>query len=144
MSDAAAELTFCLRLMRAQSALTRKLDQRLSNLHGLSFGDFMILHHLRHAEAGRLRRTELAACLGLTVSGATRALLPLEKIGLVERQADARDARVGYACLSPAGAELYQHARLSADQACRDAMRGVAPADIELLLAALAPLNGDG
>ncbi|MEN9397338.1 MAG: hypothetical protein RLZ81_1868, partial [Pseudomonadota bacterium] len=45
----AASLEFCMRLTRAYATLTRRLDSALSSLHGLSFGDFMILYHLERA-----------------------------------------------------------------------------------------------
>ena len=96
----AASLEFCMRLTRAYATLTRRLDNALSNLHGLSFGDFMILYHLERAPGTRLRRIDLAERLGLTASGVTRSLLPLEKLGLVSRQPDPRDARVGYLLLN--------------------------------------------
>ena len=41
-----ASLEFCLRLTRAYATLTRRLDNALSSVHGLSFGDFMILYYL--------------------------------------------------------------------------------------------------
>ena len=55
------------------------------------------------APGGRLRRVDLAERQGLTASGVTRSLLPLEKTGLVGRQPDPRDARVGYAVITAAG-----------------------------------------
>ena len=119
-SEASASLAFCLRLNRAYAVLTRRLDNALSGVHGLSFGDFMVLYYLGHAPQQRLRRTDLAERLGLTVSGATRTLLPLEKIGLIARQSDPRDARVAYATLTPAGQELLNNAMVSAEAACQE------------------------
>lgn len=101
---------FCLRLARAASSLTRRFDAALGNHHGISFADYQLLRHLARAPEGRLRRVDLAERLGLTASGVTRSLLPLEKIGLVTRQSDPRDARVGYAVITQAGAELVANA----------------------------------
>jgi hypothetical protein len=42
-------LEFCLRLNRAYATLTRRLDNALSSVHGLRFGDFMILSYLDRA-----------------------------------------------------------------------------------------------
>ncbi len=39
----------------------------------------MTLYYLERAPGGRLRRVDLAERLGLTASGVTRSLLPLEK-----------------------------------------------------------------
>jgi len=92
-------LDFCIRLTRAQSATVRRLDNVLS-IHGLSFNDFLILYYLEKAPESKLRRIDLAERLGVTASGVTRSLLPLEKLGQVARQQDPRDARVGYAVLT--------------------------------------------
>lgn len=103
---------FCLRMARAWAALSRRLDSSLGSLHGISFADYQLLLSLHRAPGGRLRRVDLADKLGLTASGVTRSLLPLEKIGLVGRQSDPRDARVGYAIITPVGSELVLNASL--------------------------------
>jgi DNA-binding MarR family transcriptional regulator len=112
-------------LARTYTAATRRIDAKLSAVHGLSFSDFMILHHLKYAHSGRLRRADLAECMGLTASAVTKSLLPLEKIGWVSRQSDPRDARVGYACLTPAGAQLVDDAELTAESSCQEAYQAI-------------------
>lgn len=97
------QLDLCLRLARAHAALIRRFDGALGGAHGISFSDFILMLHLRRAPTGKLRRVDLADRLGLTASGVTRMLLPLEKIGLVSRQSDGRDARVSYAMLTKSG-----------------------------------------
>jgi DNA-binding MarR family transcriptional regulator len=101
-------LDFCLRLTKAHAVLVRRFDGHLGTLHGLSFGDFVLLLHLSRSPAGKLRRIDLAEQLGVTASAVTRALIPLERIGLVTRQRDLRDARVGYATLTKAGQRVLQ------------------------------------
>jgi DNA-binding MarR family transcriptional regulator len=108
--DTSTAIDFCLRLSRAATAMTRRFDAALGNHHGISFADYQLLRHLARAPEGRLRRVDLAERLGLTASGITRSLLPLEKIGLVGRQSDPRDARVGYAIITIAGVELVTNA----------------------------------
>ncbi|MFI7277681.1 MarR family winged helix-turn-helix transcriptional regulator [Streptomyces sp. NPDC049879] len=100
MSEA---LDASLRLVRAQTALVRRFDASLGGLHGVSLADFTTLLHLARAPGGRMRRVDLAEALGLTASGVTRGLVPLERIGLVARETDARDARVAYAALTDTG-----------------------------------------
>jgi DNA-binding MarR family transcriptional regulator len=133
-----------MRLTRAYATLTRRLDNALSNVHGLSFGDFMILYHLERAPGSRLRRIDLAERLGVTASGVTRSLLPLEKLGLVARQPDPRDARVGYALLTEAGQQLLQYALVSVQPIAQEALQQV-PADqveaLSMLLGQLAGVN---
>lgn len=139
---ATASLDFCLRLTRGHATLTRRLDNALSGLHGLSFGDFMILYHLGRAPATRLRRMDLAERLGLTASGVTRSLLPLEKIGLIERQADPRDARVGYASITVAGQQLLAHALVSVVPITEEVTRGVAAEQLDAFSLLLGQLAG--
>jgi DNA-binding MarR family transcriptional regulator len=137
-SPATAPTDFCLRLARAHAVLIRRFDSALGNHHGLSFGDFQVLDHLSRAPGGRLRRVDLAERLGLTASGVTRTLLPLEKIGLVTRQPDPRDARVGYAAVTPSGEELLLNATATTDMVSSDLLKNVPPDQ----LAAMADLLG--
>ncbi|MEN8820160.1 MAG: MarR family transcriptional regulator [Abyssibacter sp.] len=99
-----------LRLLRAQSQMSKRLDRALS-LHGLSLSEFQVLDALSTAPDQSLRRIDLADAVGLTASGVTRLLNPMEKIGLVDKQASARDARVSLVRLSSAGATRLEEAR---------------------------------
>lgn len=115
-------LNFCLRLAKANAALVRRFDGRLGTLHGVGFGDFMLLFALSQAPGGRLRRIDLAGELGLTASAVTRMLIPLEKIGLVKRQRDPRDARVGYATLTESGRRILAEALVTAEAVSQEAL----------------------
>ena len=115
MTNISESLSLCIALFRAQAVLSRRFDGRLGSFHGLSFGDFIVLHHISRAEDGRLRRVDLARELGLTASAVTRILIPLEKIGLVSRQTDEHDGRVGYAVLTKRGREILRDALESAE-----------------------------
>ncbi|MBD0676671.1 MarR family winged helix-turn-helix transcriptional regulator [Streptomyces sp. CBMA156] len=113
-------LDTALRLVRAQTAVVRRFDASLSRLHGVSLADFTMLLHLSQAPGGRMRRVDLADALGLTASGVTRGLAPLERIGLVSREAAARDARVAYAALTPTGRDRLAEMLHTARQAAAD------------------------
>ncbi|MET3133535.1 DNA-binding MarR family transcriptional regulator [Oxalobacteraceae bacterium GrIS 1.11] len=140
--DEDSALDFCLRLARAQAVLLRRLDNTLGNLHGVSFSDFQLLYHLQRAPGHRLRRVDLAERLALTASGVTRALLPLEKIGLVTRQPDPRDARVGYAVLTPTGLALLADAVATAKMVSQELLREIQASQLGALGAALAQIAG--
>lgn len=129
-------------LTRATAVVTNRLDRSLSGLHGLSFQDFSILYHLGRAPGQRLRRIDLALRLELTASGVTRSLLPLEKRGLVEREADPHDARATYAALSKGGKRLLTNAMTTAQQVCTECFQGVPGAQAEALQATLGGLAG--
>ena len=133
---------FCLRLARAHAALVRRFDNALGNHHGISFGDYQLLEHLARAPGGRLRRVDLAERVGLTASGVTRSLLPLEKIGLVTRQPDPRDARVGFAAITPTGHQMVDNATAVVDLVSREAVRGIDPAQVDLMTALLGGIAG--
>ncbi len=135
---------FCLRLARANAVLIRRFDNALGSHHGISFSDFQLLNHLARAPGGKLRRVDLAERVGLTASGVTRTLLPLEKIGLVTREADPRDARVGFAVITATGHELAHNATDVVDLVSREAVRSLAPqqvAEMAALLGGIAGMN---
>ncbi len=133
-------LDFCLRLAKAHASLARRLDGQLGALHGLSFGDFAVLLALSRAPSGRLRRVDLAQNVRLTASAVTRMLIPLEKIGLVSRQKDQRDARVGYAALTKAGEQVLKESLETAELVSREAIPSHAAAGLGVLSETLAQL----
>ena len=139
-------LDTCLRLARAQALLVKRFDHQLSRLHGLSFADFLLLQQLGSAPGGRMRRVDLAAALGMTASGVTRSLGPLERIGLVEREPDPRDARVAYAALTDAGRERLRYAEKAAGQLAASTFTadGWTPDDVTALAEYLTRLGGTG
>lgn len=140
--DTVTSLEFCLRLTRANAVMTNRLDRTLSSLHGLSFGDFMVLYHLSRAPEVRLRRIDLAHRMELTASGVTRTVLPLEKRGLVSRQEDPRDARIAFACLTKAGQRLLADAHTSAEQICQELTQAVPSGGMDAIASILGKLAG--
>ncbi len=107
MTTISSSLAFFLNLAKAQSILTRKFD---AHLGGLSLSDFMILYRLSQAKEEKMRRIDLADSVGLTASGITRLLAPMEKIGLVKREQNAHDARVSFVVLAPGGKRKLEEA----------------------------------
>lgn len=98
------------------NSLQLKIQKRLGSAlsaHGLGLSDYFVLDQLHRAPHQKLRRNELAERVGLTPSGITRLLNPLEKIGLVEKESNPRDARVSLVTLSATGKRLYQEASVS-------------------------------
>ena len=67
-----------------------------------------------------MRRVDLAEQVGLTPSGITRLLNPMEKIGLIEKEDNPRDARVSLVALSSAGKRVYQETHVSFQHASTD------------------------
>jgi DNA-binding MarR family transcriptional regulator len=106
-----------LEITSAARRVERRLDAELSNIVGLSFAEYRLLKSLAEAPSGRLSRVDLGAATGLTASGATRALRPLERIGVVETSSDDRDARRALAGLTAAGRRLVTDASAVVDDA---------------------------
>ena len=86
------------------------LVARCLEVQGLSFGELRLLLALHAGHPAGRRPTDLARELELTPSGVTRALLPLEKRGIVERTRDPGDARASHARLTAAGGTLLDDA----------------------------------
>ena len=124
-------------LAKVQSVISRSFD-RLS-IYGIGFNDFMILYILMQATGERMRRIDLAEKIGLTASGVTRMLMPLEKIGLIKREANERDARVSYVVLTETGKKLFEDAKETAGSVARE----IIPTEKTKKIATLADLLSD-
>jgi DNA-binding MarR family transcriptional regulator len=102
-------------LLFAVTQASAVVSRRFS-AHGLSFADFMIMHYLDSAPEQKLRRIDLAEKLGLTPSGITRLILPLEKIGIIKRLNDDADARARFSALTKAGKDLLNDATATLEE----------------------------
>jgi DNA-binding MarR family transcriptional regulator len=109
-SDISENHRFALAVAAAWSSLERQLDCSLSAIRGVSFAEYRLLRALSEAPNGQASRIDAARSIGLTASGVTRALRPLEKIGLVSTVRNKRDARHAMAKLTPAGQVLITEA----------------------------------
>ncbi|RYX96558.1 MAG: MarR family transcriptional regulator [Comamonadaceae bacterium] len=96
------------------AAMVLLLDDKLGTHHGLSWADFVLLTMLD--SGGAVRVAELARTLHTPASRLLQRLLPLEKIGLVERVGD-RDGKRRFT-LRPQGRRLFHEARDTAATAC--------------------------
>lgn len=92
-----------LRLMQSADEFRAKLSGEFSAVHGLSVNEYFLLMHLQRAPLNRLSRVELAKRMYVSASTVTRMAAPMEKLGLVTREADIRDARLAYVVLSKPG-----------------------------------------
>jgi DNA-binding MarR family transcriptional regulator len=93
-----------------------RADAELGAVHGIGLSDFVVLHTLAESPGGRLRRVDLARRVALTPSGVTRLLSPLERRGIVVREADGNDARATYAVLTRSGKTLVRDATHTVDK----------------------------
>lgn len=140
MEQISSSLKFFIDLAKAKTVISRRFDNRLS-FNGLGFSDFMILYHLGQAPGEKLRRVDLAEKIGITASGITRILLPMEKIGLVQREASEQDARVSYVLLAPGGKRLLTESIESAEVLAQDILSTTKTKKIEELTKILTELG---
>ena len=103
-------------VLGAASHLERNLSRDLSMVRGISLSEYLLLESLGR-QPGSTTRVDLAADVGLTPSGVTRALRPLEKLGYVVTEKDPRDARRSLARLTEAGETLVKEASKLIDEA---------------------------
>lgn len=112
MENINSSVEFFINSAKFQTKLTRRLDCYLG---GIGFNEFIILYHLSQSEEQKMRRIDLAEKIGLTASGVTRLLLPMEKIGLIKRESNPRDARVSYVVITSAGKTKLAEERIRAE-----------------------------
>jgi DNA-binding MarR family transcriptional regulator len=105
-----ADRQLLITLLAAAARLERRLDNAVSRIKGVSFSEYQLLLALQGKHNATAMRVDLAASIGLTPSGVTRALKPLEKIGYVRTVRDDRDARRSLAKLTPQGTTLLADA----------------------------------
>ncbi len=102
-------------LMSLQSKIQKRVGGPLS-AHGIGLSDYFVLNQLYQSQFQKMRRSDLAESVGLSPSGITRLLNPLEKIGLVEKELNPRDARVSLVTLTSVGKKIYEDAKVSFEQ----------------------------
>lgn len=95
--------TSALRLLQAADEFRAGLAGEFSSVHGISVNEFLLLLHLERSTAHRLPRVDLAKRMHVSASTITRMAAPMEKIGLLARDVDARDARLVFVVLTDTG-----------------------------------------
>ena len=100
-----------------------------------------MLNQLSQLPSHTLSRVELADSIGLTASGITRLLNPMEKMGLVEKQSNKRDARISLVKLSRSGQMLVLNALEAVDQIMQDSLKEVTKAERKALLSILKKIS---
>jgi len=133
MQPISMEAEFMMSYSLANTRLVKKIEYQLS-IHGLSFTEYMIMHQLDNAPNKTMRRIELAESVAISASGVTRLIAPMEKTGLVEKEANPRDARVSLVKLSASGERLYQEASMSFEHTVKHLTRQLSTYQLEKLI----------
>ena len=104
------QTTNALRLIQVADDFRAGLSREFSAVHGISVNEFLLLLHLERATAHRLSRVDLAKRMHVSASTITRMTAPMEKIGLVGRDVDDRDARLAFVVATATGREKLSQA----------------------------------
>ncbi|HPB44733.1 MAG TPA: MarR family winged helix-turn-helix transcriptional regulator [Microthrixaceae bacterium] len=129
-------------LAAAWANIERSLSRSISGVLGVSYSEYRILNALAAAPDHRASRVDLADAVGLTPSGVTRALKPLEKIGMVDSVKHERDARLTLATLTRSGARTVANANSVIAERCETLLANAPTArrQVEQLTSMLAEL----
>lgn len=118
------ESELLIKLANLQTRLQKQLSGALTP-HGISFTEYLVLYQLNQAPGKTMRRIDLAEKVGLSASGVTRLLNPMQKIGLVQKEENARDARVSLVALTRTGNSVFQEAETAFNQAAEALLKSV-------------------
>jgi DNA-binding MarR family transcriptional regulator len=132
-----AKLDLFMQLAKLQSIMSRNFD---SHLGGISMSEFVILYHINRATGQKMRRVDLAEKTGLTASGVTRLLLPMEKVHLIQKLANPDDGRVSLVSITPAGMEKLKEGIENAELLIGDMSFSLEDVDIDKLGATIKEL----
>ena len=125
METPSQEVSFVMNLWTMSTITSKKIDGYLGAVHGIGFTEYMALFHLSNAHNKTMRRIDLAHNIGVTASGITRLILPMEKNGLVIKEKNPRDARVSLVRLSPTGETILNNATTSLEETSKNLLKEV-------------------
>jgi len=97
--------------LAAHAFLVRQLDAELQATHSLSLSSYDVLLFLAQAPGSRMRLSELADSVLLSLSGISRLVDRLVREGLIVREQSTDDRRSNYAVLTDTGQTVLQEAR---------------------------------
>lgn len=127
------KLNLILTLSSLHARIFKQIDRDLS-VHGISFSEFYVMYQLSQAPERTMRRIDLAESVGMSASGITRALNPMEKLKLVQKEKNARDARVSLIKLSDVGFQVFHDAMVTAKISADNVFRPLDDENIDTFL----------
>lgn len=115
------------------SRLSKKIGNRLS-VHGISLVEYLIMSYLHNSQSKAVSRIELAEHVGMSASGITRLLAPMEKNHLVGKVINSRDARQSLVNLSETGERVYSEATVSFGHVADDLLGNVSQSQLSKIV----------
>ncbi|WFB36126.1 MarR family transcriptional regulator [Kiritimatiellota bacterium B12222] len=122
------------------SRLAKKVGNRLS-IHGMNLSEYLLLDALDGTDQKALSRIELAELLGMSASGITRMVAPMEKLGWIEKEANPRDARQSLVKLSQVGQKLYNDAQVTFSETADALSEDLTPEQLAKMIDAYAEIH---
>ena len=92
------------------------------------------MHNLSISPGKKLSRVQLAESVGISASGVTRLLAPMEKNGLTDKDSNPRDARMSMVKLTEAGERIYTEASISFEHCANQFVQKLSPRQLEQLI----------
>jgi DNA-binding MarR family transcriptional regulator len=137
-SDLSRPMHLVLALARLSDRLTKRVERALGR--GVSFNEMTLMLTLHQAPEQTMRRIDLAEAIGLSASGVTRMLAPMEKTGLVAKQSSERDARISAIRLTAAGDQALRDVLGDFEHSAEEAVQALSVRQQEAMLASCATL----
>lgn len=122
--------------------INKQLNNSLAYVHGIGLSEYMVLNSLFDSPNKTMTRIDLAESIGRTASGVTKMLLPMEKIGLIQKESGARDARVSLVKISKAGERVFKDATTTLDQSSKQVLSKLSNKQASEFLSSLNLLKG--
>ncbi len=122
--------------------ISKQIDNTLGAIHGIGLTEYMVLLNLVNAPNNTLRRIDVADAIGRTASGITRMLMPMEKIGLVGKEINPRDARVSLVKITTAGETIFHEASITLDQKSEQLLGNLNSKQLDNFLVLLNSIHG--
>jgi DNA-binding MarR family transcriptional regulator len=122
--------------------ISKQIDNSLGAIHGIGLTEYMVLLNLANAPNKTLRRIDVADAIGRTASGITRMLMPMEKIGLVDKEISPRDARVSLVKITAAGEVIFHDASVTLNQKSEQLLKSLNNKQLDNFLVLLNSIHG--
>lgn len=129
-------------LWTATNYISKKVDNKLG-LHGINFTEFLVMQYLYIQREKQARRVDLAEKIGLTASGITRMLAPMERIGLIQKERNVRDARVSLVKLTEAGERILGESMISINEIAENIFSNFHSKDSESLITKISAISNN-
>lgn len=133
MSNKSNNSTFVIQNALLASRLSKKVGGQLS-AHGISLTEYLVMHYLYGSPHNAVPRIDLAEHLGMSASGVTRLIAPLDKNNIIEKVTNPRDARQSLVKLSKTGQRIYKEASVSFEHITKDLVGHLSQSQQEKLI----------